>query len=155
MRHPAIAGTVGLLLSVTAHPALAEVWQGDAFIIAKNAACNANNWAVGDFFRSVIRPANVGTNDANTRLTLIGARIAQRFQMANQELAGNGTYTGTFITSMAGFISWSDGTFASAKLKPAPTPTTQTLSLNVKLGNFSGLPGCTVTLQGSYNLRPE
>jgi hypothetical protein len=142
------------LIAGTAFPAWAEVWQGDAFIVKRTTTCTTNNWEVGDFFRTVLRPANVGTNDTSSRLTLIGSRNAQRFFMVDQELAGTGTYTGIFITSMAGFISWPDGTFAAAKVKPAPTPTTQTLSLNIRLDKFSGLAGCTVTLQGSLNLRP-
>ena len=147
--------TAVALVAGTAFPALAEVWQGDAFIVKRTATCKTNNWEVGHFARAVLRPANVGTNDASSRLTLIGDRNAQRYFMVDQELSGSGTYTGIFITSMGGFISWPDGTFAAAKIKPAPTPTTQTLSLNIRLNNFSGLAGCTVTLEGSLNLRPQ
>jgi hypothetical protein len=143
------------LLAGSAFPAMAQVWQGDAFIVKITPACKTNGWAVGDFFRTVMSPANVGENDANSRLSLYGARVAQRFFMQNQALAGNGTYTGTFITSRAGFLSWTNGTFSGARIKPAATPTTQTLSLNIKVARFSDLDGCTVTLEGSLNLRPE
>jgi hypothetical protein len=154
MRKAIFIGAMGLLLGATAYPAAAEVWQGDSFILARTVECKASNWAIGDFFRTVYRPANVGTNDASARLTLIGPRTAQRYFVNPGELVGSGNYTGTFITSMAGFVSWA-GTFSSARTKPDPTPTTPTLNLLVKLQTFSGLDGCNVTLQGSLNLRPE
>jgi hypothetical protein len=149
------AAAVTTIAAATASPAFAvQVWQGDMFLTDANAACKAKGFTVDDFFRGVYRPAGVADNGANSFLSLTGSRNSQRFSVAGGTLSGSGTYNGTFITSTAGFLSWSDS-FSGAKVKPAPTLTTPSITITVKIKTFGDVAGCNVTLQGALGIRPD
>jgi hypothetical protein len=147
----------GMLLAATISSASALEWQGDLFITKSNAACRNEGFEVNQFFRSVLQPAGAALgNDTNTRLSLIGQRNAQRIFLQNDVLDGSGPYNGTFITSRAGFASWTDGTFSGAKLKPATLATsTPSIIVKVTINKFANIVGCSLTLEGTLGQRPD
>lgn len=149
-----LIATAAVTAIATTSPALAtQVWQGDLFLTKITNACKDSGFALDDFFRSVYRPAGVEDNGANSFLSLTGSRNMQRFVVAGGALSGNGNYSGTFLTSSAGILTWTN-TFSSAKVKPAPTLTTPSITVSVKITRFGDIDGCNVTLEGALGLRP-
>jgi hypothetical protein len=129
------------------------VWQGDIFVKTVTAGCQGS-WAVGNFSRAVFKPANLGTNGADTKLSLIGTRNGQRYFWPGAKF-GNGAIGGTGIGTTANVFTWTSN-FSKATTQPAtPTATTQTVVLKATITNFFNNPGCTVTVIGSLGLRPD
>lgn len=145
--------TTGTIPSASA----TEVWQGDLFITAANATCVNSGFSVNDFFRSVYRPNGLEDNGPDARLTLISARVAQRYSVTGALSAGKKlkAYSGQIIYSTAGFASW-DGTYKLATVTPAtPTVNTATVTIAVTFNDFASFVGCTATLKGSLGNRPN
>lgn len=143
-------GACALLLGVTtANSATYLSWQGDLFVTAANAGCASTGFAKGDFFRATYLPHSLGSNGADTRLSFIGSRHAQRYLKANAAY-GNGTWRGTTITGLSAGLLTYNSTMSSASVSPAsPTSSTQTVVLKGTLTNFFGTTGCTVSFSGS------
>ena len=149
------AGIAGVLLAAATSSASAiEVWQGNLFITAANAAC-AGNWSANQFFTAVYRPAGLSDNGPSTMLALFGQRTAMSY-VVDGALSGNGTYTGRRLLSSAGFFFWENGTYSQATVTPASvSKITKTVVIRVKLATFANTGNCTVTLQGSLGKRPD
>ncbi len=147
---------VAVFLAVTVvHAFATEVWQGDMFVTAKTAACDADGVDVGDFMRAVYRPRNVEDNGVDTKLALYGSRSAHRYKVVNAALSGAGPYEGDKIGPTALTSAWS-ATFVNTSVAPAlPTPNTQSVVIKVTFRNFGDLVGCTATLKGSLWNRPS
>ncbi len=141
--------------SAAAHNPLI-VWQGGATILTLTAPCSAKGWEVGDEFVSVYRP-NLDPAEPKTGLTLIAHRHALSFfrNTGPNQMAGAGTYTGSFIGARATGVA--GGTAGSYSLTITPNPvTTATVNVTIagSLSNLGGIAGCTLGFRGVYTRRP-
>jgi hypothetical protein len=151
--------SAALLWAVIIYPAVAAqvVWQGDLFIKEMHGeACVSGDFQTGQYasyFRAVFKPANLGDNGPNTKLSIVTPRSALQYQW-NAASFGPATVTGTQIGGTANVVT-STATFLVANLSPAaPTEDTQTVVIRAKIQDFFGNAGCTVRLIGSLGNRP-
>jgi hypothetical protein len=131
------------------------VWQGTIFVVAVSdaAACNTGGISVGSYFEIVFRPANIGTNGADTKLALHSPRSAFDFVWTGKPF-GNGITDYTSIGGTANVFTTTQK-FSKTSLKPAPlAATTETVEIKGTIANFLNTPGCTASLMGAAVNRP-
>lgn len=164
---------VALALAMTCGPLAARaatyvVWQGEAAITAASAACSVNvpersRIAVGAVLKSVLRPALLGNNGNDARISFIhdSQAIFGLDLAGGLNLPGTGTYAAYGVTEYSGAAASPlikanvGGQYQAFALTPAaPAATTKFVSLRGTVADFMFIPGCKVTFRASYSLRP-
>lgn len=159
-----------LAFSASVLPASAAtvVWQGEAVVTSATAACSAanpyrNRIGVGSILTSVLRPALIGDNGNDSRVSFVNnAHSIFALDLAGGlNLSGTGTYAAYGVTDYDGTTTAAPiktnvgGQYQAFTLSPAsPTATTTFLKLNGTISNFMFISGCKVTFRAGYSLRP-
>ncbi|MBU2532421.1 MAG: hypothetical protein KKB37_06750 [Alphaproteobacteria bacterium] len=144
-----------VMFSFGAHAQQATVWQGTMMIGSVTPECVAAGIRRGDRFFSVFRPANIGTNGTETRVTINGSRAMARMVIAGQNFVNNGTYTGTHLSSRGGQTSYT-GAFENVLVIPATFNENRIyVQVNARYTNFFNNTGCTVFVRTAYIKRPD
>lgn len=159
-------------LAITCGPLAARAatyvsWQGEAIITAASGACTLNvpernRIAVGTVLKSILRPALLGDNGNDSRISFVhDSETMFALDLAGGlNLPGSGTYTAYGVTEYdAGTASPLikanvGGQYQAFALTPvSPTATTKFVNLRGTVSDFMFIPGCKVTFRASYSLR--
>jgi hypothetical protein len=107
---------------------------------------------VGQFVRTVFRPAGFPGNTADTKFSLVAGRNAQHYQLNGSGFV-NGTYDAVGISGNANLLGWTSVLTGVRMTPPAPDETRRALYLKMTIANFFGNTECKLTLEGAVGLR--
>lgn len=145
-----LAAFAGAALLLTG-PAMARTnWQGEVMFTAVNAACVNDGWRVGDHALATLLPANLDNNGAKSYLALhLGRRNAYSLAV-NGKIAAGSAYSAVGINSAGASFTFS-GKLPQYVQAPATLAlTTSFVDIKGQIDGFAGVPGCTVTYEGSF-----
>lgn len=161
---------VGLAMTcgpLAARAATYLTWQGEAVITAASASCTVNvperdRIAIGTVLKSILRPAKLGDNGNDSRISFVHDTQAMfALDLAGGlTLAGTGTYSAYGVTEYDGAVASPliktnvGGQYQAFTLNPAaPAATTKFVNLKGTVSDFMFIPGCKVTFRANYSLR--
>lgn len=163
---------VALSIAMTCGPLVARAatyvaWQGEAVITTATAACTVNvpernRIPVGTVLKTVLRPALLGDNGNDSRVSFIhDSRTVFAVDLAGGlNLPGTGTYAAygvaEFDAAAASPLIKTNvgGQYQAFALTPAsPAATTKFVTLKGTVSDFMFIPGCKATFRASYSLR--
>ena len=145
----AVAMLAGLALPVRAE----TEFEGSLCISATNTACQAAGWNAGYCLGVRYAPRNVGTNGADTQLSLFGQNFAVGFALAS----GN-PVSSAFLNVTAAKVAGGGYTYPlkfrlTSHSPAAPATTTPNIVFNGVFANWDEIPGCNVTFRAATTRR--
>lgn len=160
------AFTVASLLAGLVVPAVAAppTWQGDMFVTAVSnvANCNAVNTAVGDFYRTILRPKGLAVDSGTTDLIAFHSNRSSIWLKptapTTTTLNGATAAAVNVIYGSAGFNAFT-GVPITASLSPYPVAlATASVTVNMTINNVysknAATPSnCNITIRGVLGKR--
>ncbi len=124
-------------------------FNGSICFTSANAACQAEGWNSGACFAIRYAPRNIGTNGANTELSLFNRTFAVGFQMNS----GNPVSATPITVSMAkvarGGYSYDVGFRFISQSPASPTQSTANITFTGQFTNWDEIIGCTIQFRGA------
>jgi hypothetical protein len=133
-------------------------WQGSVtFVKTPSPACDNIGFSEGSLATSIYR-ANFSGSPPNAGLSILGARGGTAIfdgDGTHPTLAGTVPFNGVGLSGRATISQYTGTSKLVVTPKPSPlTATTKQVTITGTITNFFNNPGCTVTIEGSYFLRP-
>ena len=131
-------------------PCLAETeFRGGLCFESVNAACTAVGWNAGSCFNVRYAPRNVGTNGADTELSLFSGSFSVGFRLALGNPVVATPYTVDAFKVARGGHSHPLGFRLTSHVPAAPTTATPNITMAGFFTNWDEATGCTVSFRAA------
>ncbi len=129
-------------------------WVGSVVIVGVTSACSGK-WDVGTRVTSAFRPRLQASED-NSAVTFTGFGVGGIFQTTSNtaQLNGAGNYNSYTFGYSHVRPATATGTYKLVQSPATIAPKTTFVTLSGTITNFFANAGCTVTIHGSYTLKP-
>ena len=129
-------------------------FNGSLCFTSVNTACQSQGWNAGGCFGVRFAPRNVGTNGADTEISLFARDFAVGFRLASGDPVAAVPFTVTAAKVARGGLTYSLGFRLTSLTPTVPTTSTGSLSFVGVFTNWDQITGCTVNFRGAGTRAP-
>lgn len=145
---------VAACLMASAGYAHADIeFEGALCITAVTSACQPD-WGPGGCFTVRYAPRAIGTNGADTELSLFDRSFAVGLKLASGNPVAATPYSVRFAKVARGGYTYTGGFRFTGQSPATPLATSPTVSFTGAFSNWDEIAGCTVSFRGSTARRP-
>ena len=143
---------IALATAATTGAAGGPVWQGDMFLnTATPTQCNQGGAYAGDSVQAIFAPMGPGNNPKQDQLAVFFPRGSAHLIEPTSGGALNNASSVTVVSITRKAMQKTDQNQNLSPIKispPAPSAGTASVSISLKVPNFTNVTGCTVTFSG-------